>query len=90
MQIQWFDSKVQEFPTEAQQQENFERNGSNEYLAVIKHRWRNTHKLRTVPVNLWAADYCKHMTDFWQITGTDEDVVPIKWALMPEPEGDLE
>lgn len=87
--MQWINSKDQQFPDDVQQKENFERNGNNEYLAVIKQPYRKTVKLRTVPVNLWASHMGKLNLEYkWQITGTDEDVVPIKWALMPEPEGE--
>ena len=83
--IEWILSEDQKFPDGAQQVENYKRNGNNEYLAVIKQKIRNSWKCHTVPVNLWDADGVKHLEPYWTITGTDDEVVPIKWALMPKP-----
>lgn len=83
--FKWIDAKEQPYPTEVEQFENYQRNGNNEFLAVIKQKIRTKWRLHTVPVNLWNED-ANHPQPYWTITGTDEEVVPIKWAMMPEPE----
>lgn len=82
--INWVLTSEQKFPTDEQQLENYHRNGNNEFLAVVKQKVRKTTRHYTVPANLWTS--VNQVEDwYWEIVGTDERVVPIKWALMPDP-----
>lgn len=82
----WIESKEQQFPSEKQQLENFKRNGNNEYLGVVQQMQRKKEVLVTVPLSLWV--HGKTGEYRWTICGSDEVTVPLRWALMPKPEGD--
>lgn len=85
--VQWIDYKAQQFPDDVQQLENYSRNGNNEFLAAVSHKVRKTTRHFTVPVNLWTSTNLREDW-YWEIVGTDERVIPLKWALMPKPTED--
>lgn len=84
--IEWIDYKAQQFPDDAQQQENFNRNHNSEYLIVIEQLLRGKQVLSTVPANLFYDS--SEGSYYWEVIDSDCVVHPIKWALMPKPTED--
>lgn len=81
--MNWVESKDQQFPDDAQQFENFNRNGNNEYLGVVWKEQRRRKVLVTIPICLWR--YTITGEYYWTECGGDDLIEPIKWALMPLP-----